>query len=260
LDDEAALEQAVNDLMQANALGWGAYVGIAPRRADLGRWRRGRKCDLTCLPALFIDVDEADMALKKLATFPLPPSCIVQSSQHKFHFYWFLDKPTCYLNLADSILRGLADYFGGDKVITVAQSMRLPGSINNKLGRQITSCRLISMQSDLRYDLADFSAYKATLRRSPIPHWSRPNSGNKLSMGTAQFLAKAVEEQLFTEYGGFIRKNGWLAALCPFPHTHDKPGMHFGFNPSFRCGYCFGRHGKIALDELCHQLGIALTT
>src|SRR5260221_10501826 len=115
--------------MRANTLGWGAYVGIAPRRADLGRWRRGRKCDLAGLPALFIDVDQPDMALKKLSTFSLPPSCIVQSSAYKFHIYWFLGTPTRFFNSADSILRGLAEYFSGDKIITVAHSMRLPGTI-----------------------------------------------------------------------------------------------------------------------------------
>src|SRR5260221_7753660 len=94
LDDESGLEQAVHRLMQANALGWGAYVGIAPRRMDLGRWRRGRKSELVSLPALFLDVDQPEVALKKLSTFPLRPSCIVQSSEQKFHLYWFLNMPT----------------------------------------------------------------------------------------------------------------------------------------------------------------------
>src|SRR5260221_8925763 len=128
--------------MRANTLGWGAYVGIAPRRADLGRWRRGRKFELAGLPAPYIDVDQPDAALKKLATFKLPPSCIVQSSEHKFHFYWFLRTPTRLFNSADRILCGLAEDFGGDKVITVAQSMRLPGTINCKPGRQGALCRL----------------------------------------------------------------------------------------------------------------------
>src|SRR5258706_12882598 len=123
LNNVAGLEEAIDCLMRANALGWGAYIGIALRRTDLGRWRRGRKSELLELPALFIDVDQPEVALKKLSTFALPPSCIVQSSEHKFHIYWFLSSPTRYFNLADSILRGLAEYFGGDKMITVAHSM-----------------------------------------------------------------------------------------------------------------------------------------
>lgn len=258
LDDGAALNRAIDCLMRANTLGWGAYVGIAPRQGDLGRWRRGRKCELAGLPALYIDVDQPDVALNKLATFKLPPSCIVQSSEHKFHLYWFLTTPTRLFNSADSILRGLAEYFGGDKVITAAQSMRLPGTINCKRGRQAARCHLISIEPDLRYDLAAFSAYKAVTQQSPVrPAAHRSDSTIGLSLKSARRLSEAVEDRLITQYGGFPRKNGWLAALCPFPHAHDKPGMHFGFSPNYQCGYCFGRHGKITLRELCNCLGVA---
>src|SRR5262249_46488530 len=162
---------------------------------------------------------------------------------------------TRYFNSADSILRGLADYFGGDKVITVAQSMRLPGSINSKPGRQAADCRLISIEPGLRYSLTDFSAYRE-VPQQPLAELvlRRSNSNKVLSPENARRLSEAVEDRLITHYGGFHRKNGWMAALCPFPHDLDRPGMHFGFSPRHHCGYCFGRHGKISLSEMCHKL------
>src|SRR5688572_33310158 len=93
LGNHAALERAVSRLLRANAQGWGAFVGIAPRQRDFGRWGRGTKRDLVCLPALYVDIDAPDHALIDLASFDLPPSCILQSG-HGYHAYWFLDEPT----------------------------------------------------------------------------------------------------------------------------------------------------------------------
>src|SRR5450631_1999794 len=57
LNDRQALNMALADLLEANRRGWGAYFGVAPRQADLGRWTRGGKQQLASLPALFIDLD-----------------------------------------------------------------------------------------------------------------------------------------------------------------------------------------------------------
>ena len=93
LTDTPQLEQAVEDILQANRLGWGAYVGVAPRKANLGRWARGGKADLLGLPAVFVDIDQPDGALDKLRDFDPLPSCIVRSG-YGYHAYFFLDKPT----------------------------------------------------------------------------------------------------------------------------------------------------------------------
>src|SRR5438093_669774 len=63
LGNTIAFEQAMTRLLEANARGWGAYIGIAPRKRDFGRWSRGCKSDLDCLPALFVDIDQPDDAL-----------------------------------------------------------------------------------------------------------------------------------------------------------------------------------------------------
>src|SRR5262245_32354308 len=79
--DSIALKIALDDLFHANELGWGAYVGVAPRQADWGRWARGGKGDLAELPALFIDADDPLTTFPRLRAFELPPSCIVNSGK-----------------------------------------------------------------------------------------------------------------------------------------------------------------------------------
>ena len=58
ISNHACLAHMLNQIMTANAQGWGAYVAIATRKANLGRWRRGGEGDLLALPALFVDVDD----------------------------------------------------------------------------------------------------------------------------------------------------------------------------------------------------------
>lgn len=58
IGDKDRLMHTLDRLLAANRLGWGAYVGIAARKANLGRWRRGGQSDLLALPTLFVDVDD----------------------------------------------------------------------------------------------------------------------------------------------------------------------------------------------------------
>jgi hypothetical protein len=143
LGNRRAIEDAWRYLLVVNERGWGAYLGIGTRRGNLGRWSRGGKSDLAVLPAVFADLDQPDDALWRLTFFDLPPSCVVHSG-HGYHAYWFLETPTTDFATADRIIRGLADHLEGDKALSVAQSMRLVGTINTKPGRDSTVCQLVS--------------------------------------------------------------------------------------------------------------------
>src|SRR5262245_16652036 len=158
MHDDKALERALKRLSAANERGWGAYVGIAPRTQDLGRWSRGGRGDLLALPALFVDIDHDDDLLFSLLRFELPPSCIVHSG-HGYHLYWYLDTPSRDFAQADKVLRALALEFKGDEKMTVAQSMRLPGTWNTKPGRENVLCSLVQHHPDYRYPLSTFSRY-----------------------------------------------------------------------------------------------------
>ena len=75
--DRACLTRTLERLTNANRQGWGAYVAVATRKTNLGRWRRGGLDDLLALPALFVDVDDPSPdTLERLQTAYPTPSCI----------------------------------------------------------------------------------------------------------------------------------------------------------------------------------------
>lgn len=261
--DLTRLTAALDDLQTANRQGWGAVVGIALRKANLGRWHRGGKSDLTSLPALFVDCDHPGQ-LEQLRSFWLPPSCLVHSGWGH-HAYWFLHRPTQQFAFAESIMRGLAECFGGDNVTSSAHSLRLVGTINTKPGRAAFPCSLVELCPERRYALADFAAYvqapmpsRQTESINPHRSVSAIYSQHHLRPDQVESAVRAVSDSLLHNYGGYTRRNGWIAACCPFGHTQDRPGMHFGWSPQHKCGRCFGRHGSVGLLEMCRQLGVSL--
>ncbi len=252
--DEGALCEALDCLHTTNQAGWGAYLSVATRKADLGRWRRGGKSQLASLPALFVDMDgDPDAGLLALKRCPLAPSCIVASGGG-LHSYWLLQEPTADFARADYLLRGLTGYFQSDRT-NVAQALRLPGTINTKPNRNGARCHLLDLQPERRYRLADFNRFAPLPRSRPRLHGSPPSW---LAEHRRDALADEIAACLRNHYGGFLKSNGWIAALCPCGHHRDAPGAHFGFNPQTGNGFCFGRHGCLSLGALCTLLSIAV--
>jgi hypothetical protein len=254
--DESTLRETLDLLYTANQAGWGAYLSVATRKGDLGRWRRGGQTDLLALPSLFVDIDrEPEQALLRLRECALSPSCIIRSG-HGLHAHWFLREPSAAFDQASRVLRGLAAHFDGDHT-NVAQMLRLPGSINTKPNRQGVRCEIIELNPERRYDLLDFATFmrppSSTCRMhtsADVPHFPVVNT----VLNPA--LVGAVVEQLIVAYGGYQKPNGYLAALCPCGHCHDHPGQHFNFDANRAIGTCFGRHGRLLLKDLCDWLGI----
>jgi hypothetical protein len=251
LGDSAALQRALMRLLRANEHGWGAYIGIAPRKRNLGRWGRGTRRDLLCLPALFVDIDIPDDALRDLETFELPPSCILKSG-HGYHAYWFLGQPTTEFARADRILRGLAEHLHGDEKLTVAQSMRLPGTINTKPGRENAACAFISYHPEQRYSFDAFNDFIPEFMSHPRHDASPDDLAGTVPHSVLDVLTAAVLQKL----DGFPGGSGYIRACCPFHHERDRPGMHFSYNPESGWGHCFGKHGKIPPADLCRRLGV----
>jgi hypothetical protein len=252
LNDETALENILERLHKANARGWGAYLSVATRKADLGRWRRGARTDLLALPTLFVDIDrEPETAMDRLHDFPLPPSCIVRSG-HGFHAYWFLSQPTVEFDLANRMLRGLAEHFGGDTT-NVVQMLRLPGSINTKPSRAGALCHVAELYPNRRYGLKEFVGFAALLPQQGI---NRPKGSSHLAFSPDlnPVLVKGIADCLLSEYHGHVKANGYIAALCPCGHCYDYPGSHFNFDAEHGIGTCFGRHGRLLLKDLCELL------
>lgn len=255
VDNVTALENALERLQAANSRGWGAYVSIATRKANLGRWRRGGRNDLLTLPALFVDIDqEPELGIDRLHDFPLPPSCIVRSGRG-LHAYWFLTESTTEFDQANRVLRGLAVHFEGDRT-TVVHMLRLPGSINTKPARAGALCHVVDLCPDRRYRLADFAGFAIA---SSIQRWKdHPQNLSRLSFNhdLNPALVTGIADCLLSEYHGHVKSNGYIAALCPCGHCRDYPGSHFNFDMSRGIALCFGRHGRLLLKDLCDALRI----
>ncbi len=249
LSDDKLFAQALDKLLAANHVGWGAYIGIAPRKTNLGRWSRGGKYDLFELPALFVDVDDPQDALGRLIDFHLPPSCIV-SSGRGYHAYWYLREPTQDFRTADNLLKGLARQFDADDNMTTAQSMRIAGTCNTKPNRDNAPCHLVEFHPQRLYDLAAFTTYIQPKREISKVHDRCPMKSRVLDTRTFQEFTQMMSQLLIRNFDGYEKRNGWIASLCPCGHTKDHVGSHFNFHPKRGVAYCFGKHGRIALNDL----------
>ncbi len=134
-----------------------AFFGVALRDG-----RGGTKRHLTALPALWVDLDT-------LPTRPPPadpqPSAIVASGRGK-HWYWILssalrvDTPSGQA-AAESLLKGLAQRFGGDPSATdVSRLLRVPGTLNPKYAPPVR-VEVRRLDPHRRYHPADLFAYAA---------------------------------------------------------------------------------------------------
>ncbi len=259
LHDRDALLNTLNCLADTNRSGWGAYVSVGVRRAGLSRWQRGGIADVLALPALYADIDHpTGTTLTDLRTARLPPSIIIHSGGG-LHAYWLLEEPTTDLNTARQVLQGLARTFKGDS-LSPAQSMRLPGTLNPKRGRNGALCRLLEV-SDRHYRMADFQHFIPSIPQSRIQKSFGQITDKPHSKTLNRDLINAVTTVLFRDFAAReTPQQVWIAALCPCGHRRDHPGAHFRWNPTIGCGCCHGRHGTLRLTDLCSVLGIDAAT
>ncbi len=254
IDDSGALSDAIDQLFEVNALGWGGYLAVGLRRPRLGRWRRGGFADIAALPALFVDVDDSSVgALHRLRDFDPIPSCIVDSGGG-FHAYWWLDEPTSNVGAATSTLRGLSQNLGGD-LLSIAHSLRLPGTINTKPERAGARCHLI----DLRDESYPFSRFESVAELAQSNTISTPRIQQSVrctpSQGLNANLIDAVA-RLFAQQG-YRQRGDWLNGPCIYPEHHRHRDRHtsFGFNTRTGYGFCYVC-GSMLLKELCDVFGL----
>ena len=258
LGDSAAVNDAVERLDAANQSGWGGFVAVGLRRPKLGRWKRGSAENVVALPALFVDVDDpSPETLARLRAFRPTPSCIVQSGAGH-HAYWWLDEPLTDIPTAQPILRALAAKLDGDS-LSVAQSLRLVGSINTKPGRNDVRCRLIDLR-DERFALADFMPLVERQLSAPA---TAPRDTQRRQRSFNRTLNPdliAAVTDVFIQRG-YQPHGDWLNGRCIYPEQHKHGDQHpsFGFNASTGYGYCHVC-GTLLLKDLCAAFGIQPTT
>lgn len=248
INDLACLTRTLDRLNTANEQGWGAYVAVATRKTNLGRWRRGGQDDLLALPALFADIDRPpEDVLPELRGFQPAPSCIVTSGRG-MHVYWLLATPTQDMRQAKSVLRGLAAALHGDGM-SPAQSLRLVGTRNTKPQGGGAPCRLLEFHPERRYVLDDFAPYAISPRKTcSLP--SRQITG-ELNPRVVDALA-----DLFLTHG-YKSRGTWLNGPCVYPerHKHGDARPSFGYNTASGFAYCHVC-GTLLTRELCGAVGI----
>lgn len=244
-----ALRDALEDIDNANRLGWGAFVAIGLRRPGLNRWQRGRAEDVVALPAVFVDIDDPSVdTLTRLYQFNPQPSCIVHSGGG-FHAYWWLEQPSTDLNQARRVLRALSVALAGDPM-SVAQCLRLVGSINTKSARQGAQCRLVHLD-ERRYAFDDFAALIPCIDK-------RSASGQVPAVLSSDLVSRVVDAFALQ---GYVRRGDWLNGPCPYAGRHKHGDRHpsFGFNTRTGYGYCH-LCGSMLLKDLCEILSVPTPT
>jgi hypothetical protein len=246
--DPACLARTLDRLSAANEQGWGAYVAVATRKADLGRRRRGGQDDLLALPALFADIDRPpEEVLPELCGFQPAPSCVIGSGRG-VHVYWLLTTPTQDMRRVKSVLRGLGATLHGD-VMSPAQSMRLVGTCNTKSQAGGALCRLLEFHPERRYSLDDFAPYAV----SPCQTCS-----NSPRQTTGELNPRVVEAlaDLFLMHG-YKSRGTWLNGPCVYPQRHQHGDAHpsFGYNTASGYGFCHVC-GTLLTKDLCGAVGI----
>jgi hypothetical protein len=249
--DRACLAHTLARLTNANRQGWGAYVAVATRKTNLGRWRRGGKSDLLALPALFVDIDRPpEMVLPVLRDLRPAPSCVIVSGRG-VHLYFWLRSLTLELARAERVLRGLAAVLDGD-TLTVAQSMRVPQTTNWRQGRASTLCRILELHPARRYTLDDFAEYAARPRNTCS---SRRSTEYKLTNELNPRVVDALVNHFVAQ--GFKSRGTWLSGPCVYPehHKHGDARPSFAFNPATAYGFCHVC-GTLLAKDLCYAVGI----
>jgi len=242
------IAQATADLLTANAAGCSTVLGIATRRPGLDRYHLGGLQDLHALPALYADIDDPTDLDAHLANSTLPTPSAWINSGRGVHLYWFLDTPLTNSPVGDfrkafRVMKWIARRLDGCS-FNITQPMRLPGSINPKHDRL---CEIVDMPA-YRYSFAHLASYV------PSPTQRTPSQ----TAATAETIRRAIADALISAYNGQIKTNGYIAAECPFGHTHDRAGSHFNYNPRTGNAHCFGRHGRISSEQLATVLNIRL--
>jgi predicted P-loop ATPase len=147
----------------------GAFYGVALRSEASLKDGKGDAAHCHVLTALFVDVDDKhlgrDESLRRLATFPLKPSMMVDSGGG-FHPYWILKDPIHLkgegMQRAKSLLRRLASAVADvvdESVSEPARVLRLPSGFNFK--KQYPEPRPVRLMIDdepPRYTIAEIEA------------------------------------------------------------------------------------------------------
>lgn len=143
---QGTFSEHADTLAKLNAHGAGVFVMV-----NEGDGRGRRASNVQRVRAYFADFDTEQPP--DVATVPLAPHAVIESSPSRQHWYWWIDGAP--LNTFADVQRAIAKRFGSDpKVCDLPRVMRLPGFLHCKHEPFLT--RIISLRDASRFAYAEF--------------------------------------------------------------------------------------------------------
>lgn len=137
------LGECAPELVSLNSRGAGVFWMV-----NYGDGKGRRAENVTGVRALFVDLDGTPLG--PVATAPVEPHAIVESSPQRWHAYWLVDR--CPLEQFGRWQKAMATRFGGDAAVhDLPRVMRLPGFVHHK-GAPFVS-RLVELRAMQPYGL-----------------------------------------------------------------------------------------------------------
>jgi len=186
-----------------------------------------------CTHVLFMMLDDIGTKSK---TPPLAPTAVVETSPGNFQYWYaYSDQPTVEQHCAALSAIARAGYTDPGATNAV-RNCRLPGSVNQKPGREAFECREAVFDPDIEYTLQEICA---ALGVTPDEESSRANHLRLTDTGSDDVLAWLNEQGLVTSR---VNSEGWCGVVCPNHAEHTDGQLEARYMPQSRAFCCYHGH------------------
>ena len=225
------------------------FFGVGLRKKALKNGFRGSEKDILCVTTLYADIDikgnahaqtslptSVDEATGFLHSLKIKPSIVVNSG-NGIHGYWLLDKPFIIETEEDrkhisSIFMGFGKYVNGeakkhgwkiDSVYDLARILRVPGTINHKLGTG-AKCEVIESH-DERHSISEFMQF--------IHSHDKVSSVGKTAQGVEKVVGKCEFIKYCKEHAENLPEPLWHAMITNLAPLKDSKSAIHEFSKSY---------------------------
>ena len=185
-----------------------------------------------CTHVLFMMLDDIGTKSK---TPPLAPTAVVETSPGNFQYWYaYSDQPTVEQHCAALSAIARAGYTDPGATNAV-RNCRLPGSVNQKPGREAFECREVEF-SKVEYTLEEICAALGVTpdeESSPANHLRLTDTGNDDVLGW-------LNEQGFVT--SRVNSEGWCGVVCPNHAEHTNGDIQARYMPQSRAFCCYHGH------------------
>lgn len=212
------------------------YVGVGLADQDRGAHRRTVAREITGIPGLWLDVDVQDESAHKKPNLPktqedalallrdaLPDPTVIIDSGHGLQAWWLFDRPWIFASANERAAAAQLAQAWNDTLRAVAHSkgmaidathdlsrvMRVPGTANRKgltydPPGPVVPCRLVSIDSDLRYTTDELRTIVGTPPTAPIKQYDG-TGGPMVGESTSSFSLRRDAEPPFRKWEALKR-------------------------------------------------------